>query len=75
MLARIASPLLTVLLWPVRVARHRRVMAALAAIDDRGLADIGITRQDLRDATALPLDADPSLALARRARPVRRAAE
>ena len=54
-------------MWPFRVAENRRVMASLGELDDRGLADIGLTRQDLRDATALPLGVDPSPALAQRA--------
>ena len=35
-------------------------------MSDYELRDIGLTRQDLFDATALPLDADPSPLLARR---------
>jgi uncharacterized protein YjiS (DUF1127 family) len=58
---------LSLLLWPVRVAESRRVMAALGALDDRGLADIGLSRQDLRDVTALPLAVDPTPVLAGRA--------
>jgi len=54
--------------WPVRVARQRRIIAELAVLDDRGLADIGLSRQDLRDASALAIDADPSEHLQRRAR-------
>ena len=53
--------------WPFRVADHRRALAALAGLDDRELADIGLMRQDLRDVTALPLGADPTLPLAERA--------
>ena len=64
MLRRLA---VTILTWPLRVAEHRRVMAALGAMDDRGLSDIGLIRQDLRDATALPRGADPSAMLAQRA--------
>ena len=56
-----------VLAWPFQVFEHRRVLAQLGQMDDRALADIGITRQDLRDVTALPIGADPSDALARRA--------
>ena len=39
----------------------------LAALDDRMLADIGLTRSDLRDAYAEPPWRDPSDVLARRA--------
>ena len=56
-----------VLAWPFQVFEHRRVMAQLGQMDERELADIGLTRQDLRDATALPLGADPSHTLAQRA--------
>ena len=68
MLRRLVVFAVSVLTWPLRVARHRRVMAELAALDDRGLADIGLARHDLRDATALPSGADPSAMLSERAR-------
>jgi len=54
--------------WPVRVAEARREFTLLAGLDDRGLADIGLTRQDLRDATAFPLSERPSSCLVGRAR-------
>ncbi len=41
-------------------------------MDNRELADIGLTRSDLRDASALALDRDPTALLARRARERRR---
>ena len=59
---------LSVLSWPLRVAEHRRMLAQLGAMDDRGLADIGLARQDLRDATALPSGEDPAAMLTQRAR-------
>ena len=37
-------------------------------MDRRELADIGLNPSDLRDASALPLDRDPTALLARRAR-------
>jgi hypothetical protein len=37
-------------------------------MDPRELADIGLTHCDVRDASALPLDCDPSELLATRAR-------
>jgi len=52
------------LLWPVRVVRARRDLAGLAALSDRELCDIGLMRHDLRNATALPADADPTRYLA-----------
>lgn len=46
---------------------HRRAMAQLTGLDDRMLRDIGLTRADLRDATAAPLFADPTRVLVLRA--------
>ena len=60
-----------------RALRNRRVAGSLAGLDDRMLADIGITRSDLRDAYAEPLWHDPTDVLAwraserRRSRPAR----
>jgi uncharacterized protein YjiS (DUF1127 family) len=47
--------------------RNRRDAMRLAALDDRMLADIGLTRCDLRDAYSEPLWHDPTDVLARRA--------
>jgi uncharacterized protein YjiS (DUF1127 family) len=47
--------------------RNRRDAMRLAAFDDRMLADIGLTRCDLRDAYSAPLWHDPTDVLARRA--------
>src|SRR5262245_29365579 len=47
--------------------RNRRDAAALANLDDRMLADIGITRSDVRDALAEPLWHDPTDLLRTRA--------
>ena len=52
--------------WPARVIAARQTMSQLGGMSDYELRDIGLTRQDLFDATALPLDADPSPLLARR---------
>jgi uncharacterized protein YjiS (DUF1127 family) len=55
-------------LWRLVVAiNHRRELAHLADFDDQMLADIGLTRTDLRDAYAEPLWRDPTSMLARRA--------
>lgn len=53
--------------WPFRVAAARADMRALANMDRRELADIGLIPSDVRDASALPLDRDPTELLARRA--------
>ena len=55
-----------VLTWPGRVSAARRTMSDLARMSEYELRDIGLTRSDINDATALPLDADPSGLLARR---------
>jgi uncharacterized protein YjiS (DUF1127 family) len=67
MFRRLVSLALFPLIWPFEVAERRRTLAQLTAMDDRSLADIGLTRQDLRDVTAVPLFADPTQTLAARA--------
>ena len=61
-----AEALWRVLSWPARVSAARRTMSELARMSEYELRDIGLTRSDLNDATALPLDADPSGLLVRR---------
>lgn len=56
-----------VLTWPSRFVAARAVMNRLGAMSDHELRDIGLTRQDLRDATALVPDEDPTRLLAGRA--------
>jgi len=63
---RAAAALRRALSWPARVGAARRTMSQLARMSDYELRDIGLTRQDLSDVSALPLDADPSALLARR---------
>ena len=53
------------LTWPARALEARRVLNALASLDDRGLADIGLNRSDVANAAAASVDADPTLQLAR----------
>ena len=53
--------------WPFRVAAARATLKALATMDRRELADIGLNSSVVRDASALPLDRDPTELLARRA--------
>ncbi len=61
-----AAAVLRALAWPARVGAARRTMSALGRMSEYELRDIGLTRQDLFDASALPLDADPSAMLVRR---------
>ena len=49
------------------VVKNRRDAFRLAHLDDRMLADIGLTRSDLRDAYAEPPWHDPTTILMRRA--------
>ena len=58
----LGKALLRLLLWPARVAQARRDLAMLGSMSDHELSDIGLSRQDLRNATALPPDADPTAA-------------
>jgi uncharacterized protein YjiS (DUF1127 family) len=51
-----------------RLLKNRRNARMLAGMDDRMLADIGLSRSDLRDAYAQPLWRDPTDVLAGRAR-------
>jgi len=50
-----------------RAYRHRRDANILAGLDERTLADIGLTRSDVRDAFAAPLWQDPTSLLRARA--------
>ena len=61
-----AKALWRVLTWPARVSATRGMMSELAQMSEYELRDIGLTRSDVNDATALPLDADPSGLLVRR---------
>jgi Domain of unknown function (DUF1127) len=47
--------------------KNRRDANALAGLDDRMLADIGLTRGDLRDAYSEPVWRDPTAVLVSRA--------
>ncbi len=61
-----AGALRRALNWPARVGAARRAMSQLARMSDYELRDIGLTRQDVVDVSALPLDEDPTALLARR---------
>ena len=50
-----------------RIVRNRRDASKLARLDDHMLADIGLTRSDLRDAYSESLWRDPTNVLAQRA--------
>jgi uncharacterized protein YjiS (DUF1127 family) len=50
-----------------RARRHRREASQLAGLDRHMLADIGISRADLRDAFSEPFWEDPTALLAERA--------
>jgi len=62
--ARLGALVRRALGWPARVAAARRTLAFLGQMTDRELSDIGLLRSDLADASALPLDEDPSHRLA-----------
>jgi uncharacterized protein YjiS (DUF1127 family) len=49
-----------------RARRHRREAKALAGLDNRMLADIGVSRADLRDAFSEPFWEDPTALLCER---------
>jgi uncharacterized protein YjiS (DUF1127 family) len=58
-----------------RARRHRREAAALAGLDRRMLADIGLSRSDLNDAFSGPLWEDPTVLLSERAGERRRSSK
>jgi uncharacterized protein YjiS (DUF1127 family) len=65
-----ASLVALVAYWLKQLAqarRHRREARALAGLDRYMLADIGITRADVRDAFSAPFWEDPTEVLAQRA--------
>ena len=49
-----------VLGWPGRAIRHRALLASMAGMSDAELSDIGLSRVDLGDASALPCGEDPT---------------
>ncbi len=50
-----------------RIVKNRQDAAMLAGLDDRMLADIGLTRGDVRDAVSEPMCRDPTDLLVSRA--------
>jgi len=65
--SRLSAALISLALWPLRVAAARATLRQLAALDARALADIGLRPADINDATALPFAAEPGQFLAERA--------
>jgi uncharacterized protein YjiS (DUF1127 family) len=61
----LGGAIMRALLWPARVVMARRTLAQLAGLSEYELRDIGLSRQDLVDFTARPLDEDPTPHLAR----------
>ena len=51
----------------LQLAKNRRDAVALSGLDDRMLADIGLTRGDVRDAFSEPVWRDPTAILVSRA--------
>jgi uncharacterized protein YjiS (DUF1127 family) len=51
----------------LQMVKNRRDAASLAGLDERMLADIGLTRGDLRDAYSEPVWRDPTAILVSRA--------
>jgi uncharacterized protein YjiS (DUF1127 family) len=64
LLAVVGAGVARALLWPGRVIAARRTLSQLAGLSDYELRDIGLSRQDLVDFTAQPLDEDPTPHLA-----------
>ena len=59
--------------WPFAAIHARAELARLAELSDFELRDIGLSRQDLRDVSGLPLGADPMQRLAQTVAQTRRA--
>ena len=54
------------MLWPARALKAQRELEMLARLSEHELKDIGLTRSDLGDITALPADVSPTDFLAAR---------
>ena len=65
--AAVLAPATRALKSAARALRHRRDANVLAGLDRHMLADIGLTRSDLRDAFSTPLWEDPTALLHERA--------
>jgi uncharacterized protein YjiS (DUF1127 family) len=58
--SRLVASFKAAIFWPLRVIEARRELEMLAQMSEHELKDIGLTRSDLGDATALPADASPT---------------
>jgi uncharacterized protein YjiS (DUF1127 family) len=66
--AVVTGPFLRWITWLRTAWRHRRDVEVLSSFDDHMLADIGLSRTDLRDAMAGPRWRDPTVLLLDRRR-------
>ena len=57
---KLAALAARIALWPAHVMETRRTLAQLSALSEYELRDVGLSRQDLVDLTARPLDEDPT---------------
>ena len=63
---------MTIVAWPARAWQIRQEYALLAGMSEHELRDIGLSRQDVLDASACKAGEDPTLMLAKRAEERRR---
>ncbi|CDX20797.1 exported hypothetical protein [Mesorhizobium sp. ORS 3324] len=63
-LFRLLAAVISALLWLPRFWKARRDLAALAAMSECERRDIGLTAFDVENALALPVECDPTEALA-----------
>ncbi len=71
-LQRAAAIARAVLLWPLRVHANRQLLDRMSGMSEHELSDIGLTRSDLTDSSALRLDTEVGSFLAKRANERRR---
>jgi uncharacterized protein YjiS (DUF1127 family) len=72
MLRKIWGTLCFVARWPLRVHANRQLLGQMSGMSDYELSDIGVTRGDLNDSSALPLHSEVGAFLAKRASERRR---
>ena len=66
-LATVGKVVANLLLAPFHLFDERQLRSTLAQMNDHELADIGLSRQDIADATALPLTSEAGSFLSGRA--------